>query len=142
MLALILAEIRAVPADRSRGRHNPRVVKRKMSNFPTRSRAAASDRRRWSYEDHIHILPPAGPPPSASHVETPEPAPVAGPPTIKAHQPAETTDRHHVKAWRASGLSRADYCCRHGLKQDAFNRWVDRQRPSVRPKYRKAQGDP
>lgn len=142
MLVLILAEIRALPAERSRGRHNPRVVKRKMSNFPTRSRAIAGDRRRWSYEDHIHVLPPAGLPPPAPLAETPEPASVAGPPTIKAHRHAETTDRHHVKAWRASGLSRAEYCCRHGLNQNAFNRWVARQRPSVRPKYRKAQGVP
>jgi hypothetical protein len=33
MLAVVLVEIRSVPAERSRGRHNPRVVKRKMSNF-------------------------------------------------------------------------------------------------------------
>jgi hypothetical protein len=31
MLAVVLVEIRSVPAERSRGRHNPRVVKRKMS---------------------------------------------------------------------------------------------------------------
>ena len=42
MIEVILIEIVAVPAERSRGRHNPRVVKRKMSNFPTRSRCAAS----------------------------------------------------------------------------------------------------
>jgi hypothetical protein len=40
MMDVILIEIRAVPAERSRGRHNPRVVKRKMSNFPTKSRSA------------------------------------------------------------------------------------------------------
>jgi hypothetical protein len=34
MYELILIEIIAVPAERSRGRHNPRVVKRKMSSFP------------------------------------------------------------------------------------------------------------
>ena len=33
MTELILIEIVAVPAERSRGRHNPRVVKRKMSKF-------------------------------------------------------------------------------------------------------------
>ena len=32
MLAVVLIEIRSVPAERSR--HNPRVVKRKMSGFP------------------------------------------------------------------------------------------------------------
>src|SRR3954453_22015537 len=41
MTELILIEIAAAPAERSRGRHNPRVVKRKMSNFPTKSRSAA-----------------------------------------------------------------------------------------------------
>ena len=30
----ILIEITLKPADRSRGRHNPRAVKRKMSNSP------------------------------------------------------------------------------------------------------------
>ena len=40
MVELILIEITALPAERSRGRHNPRVVKRKMSSFPTKSRAA------------------------------------------------------------------------------------------------------
>jgi hypothetical protein len=141
MLVLILAEIRAVPAERSRGRHNPRVVKRKMSNFPTRSRAAASDQRRWRYEDHIHVLPPAAPPPAVLS-DTPQRVSAAAPPPITAHQHAASPDRHHVKAWRASGLTRAEYCRHHGLDQNAFNRWVARQRPSVRPKYRNAQGAP
>jgi hypothetical protein len=35
----ILLEILVRPADQSRGRHNPRAVKRKMSSFPTRARA-------------------------------------------------------------------------------------------------------
>jgi transposase-like protein len=30
----------------------------------------------------------------------------------------------HVEAWRRSGLSRADYCVRHGLKVKAFTRWM------------------
>ena len=41
MVELILIEILAVPADRSRGKHRPRVVKRKMSSFPTKSRAVS-----------------------------------------------------------------------------------------------------
>ena len=44
MLELILIEITAVPAERSRGRHNPRVVKRKMSGFPTKARASPPPR--------------------------------------------------------------------------------------------------
>ena len=39
MEQIILIEITLQPADRSRGRHNPRAVKRKMSHFPTKSRA-------------------------------------------------------------------------------------------------------
>ncbi len=38
MVELILIEIMAVPAERSRGKHRPRAVKRKMSNFHLRSR--------------------------------------------------------------------------------------------------------
>jgi hypothetical protein len=53
----ILVEIVVLPADRSRGRHNPRAVKRKMSNFPTRSRAKPilPPRQPLNYADHISI---------------------------------------------------------------------------------------
>jgi hypothetical protein len=53
----ILVEILARPADRSRGRHNPRAVKRKMSHFPTKSRAQPilPPRQRLIYADHISI---------------------------------------------------------------------------------------
>ena len=142
MLVLILAEIRAVPAERSRGRHNPSVVKRKMSNFPTRSRAAATDHRRWSYEDHIHVLPPTDLQQPAPLPKTPEPVSAAELPTTTADRRPATSDRQHVKAWRASGLSRADYCRRHALNPNTFNRWVDCQRPSLRPNYRNVQGVP
>src|SRR5215470_1063743 len=30
----------------------------------------------------------------------------------------------HVEAWRRSGLSRMEYCCRHGLKRKTFARWM------------------
>jgi transposase-like protein len=30
----------------------------------------------------------------------------------------------HVEAWRRSGLSRAEYCARHGLKTQTFVRWM------------------
>jgi hypothetical protein len=52
----VLVEIVAVPAERSRGRHNPRVVKRKMSNFPTRARAAPGPRRHFHYPHHVVIV--------------------------------------------------------------------------------------
>src|SRR5687768_12212415 len=82
MTELILIEIAAVPAERSRGRHNPRVVKRKMSNFPSRSTARAAPALR--YHEHIVIVAP------------PEPAPrvMAGRqravPTTRQTQPAQT----------------------------------------------------
>jgi hypothetical protein len=59
MVALILVEIVALPAERSRGRHNPRVVKRRMSNFPTKTRAAPASRQRFRYEEHVRIVAPA-----------------------------------------------------------------------------------
>jgi hypothetical protein len=62
MVELILIEITAVPAERSRGRHNPRVVKRKMSSFPTRSRAAPVPRQVFRYDEHIQIVAPADAP--------------------------------------------------------------------------------
>ena len=57
MEEVILVEILARPADRSRGRHNPRAVKRKMSHFPTKSRAQPilPPRQRLIYADHISI---------------------------------------------------------------------------------------
>jgi hypothetical protein len=62
MYELILIEIIAVPAERSRGRHNPRVVKRKMSSFPTKARAAPPPGQVFHYEEHIRIVAPVSPP--------------------------------------------------------------------------------
>ena len=71
MIEVNLIEIVAVPAERSRGWHNPRVVKRKMSNFPTRSRSAASaaPSQRFRYDEHIVIVAPSEPsaPTTAAH---------------------------------------------------------------------------
>jgi hypothetical protein len=63
MVKWILIEILAEPAERSRGRHNPRVVKRKMSNFPTKSRstASAAPSRSLRYDEHIVIVAPPEP---------------------------------------------------------------------------------
>jgi hypothetical protein len=57
MEEIILIEIALKPADRSRGRHNPRVVKKKMSSFPTKSRAQPPPpaRQRLLYQNHILI---------------------------------------------------------------------------------------
>ena len=60
MHELILIEIMAVPAERSRGRHHPRAVKRKMSSFPTNARATPPSGQRFRYEEHIRVVAPAG----------------------------------------------------------------------------------
>jgi hypothetical protein len=134
MHELILIEIIAVPAERSRGRHNPRVVKRKMSSFPTKTRAAPAPRQVFRYTEHIRVVAPAG-----------SPADQAPPPTTTAkrrstrHQPRQAAAPagrpswlEHVHAWRASGVSRAAYCEHHGLNPRAFHQWVARARHTVR----------
>jgi hypothetical protein len=131
---LVLVEIIAVPAERSRGRHNPRVVKRKMSNFPTKARAAPtpSPCRRFQYSDHVRIVAPA--------VTETDPA-VAAPKHRRACQ--ARADPHalwlkHVRAWRASGLSRTDYAQRHGLNLRSLHQWIARLRHIFRRRPRAA----
>jgi len=60
MLEVILLDILARPADRSRGRHNPRAVKRKMTRFPTRVRAQplAPHHQQLVYQSLIRIVCP------------------------------------------------------------------------------------
>jgi hypothetical protein len=132
MTELILIEIAAAPAERSRGRHDPRVVKRKMSNFPTKSRSAAraAPAQCLRHDEHIVIVAP------------PEPVSPAmtgrqrAAPTTRQTQPAQTNHQTfwqtHVQAWRASGLRRAVYCQQHNLKPQAFNVAVARLRQTFR----------
>jgi hypothetical protein len=132
---MILLEIRAVPVESSRGRHNPRVVKRKMSNFPTKSRTASAPKPapRFRYADHIEIvlleivLPSktAGRKPGrSSGGQGREGArPPHGPPAVVHRQ---VFWEAHARAWRASGLTRKRYCERHGLSEASFNHWMDR----------------
>ena len=142
MLAVVLIEIRSVPAERSRGRHNPRVVKRKMSGFPTRSRAAPACGDRFCYNEHIKVLPPAVPEAVEPASETPEPLTAtpdsSTPDRSTAESPTVPDRQHHVRAWRVSGLSRIDYCRQRGLNLRTFNQWVARQRHQFR---RKVQND-
>ena len=136
MVALILIEIVAVPADRSRGRHNPRVVKRKMSRYKTKARAAPASGRVFRYEDHIRVVAPAGSPAD----QAPPPSPTATARKRrkrrrpgKAPAPTGRPSRlEHVRSWRASGVARATYCERHGLNPRAFHQWVARSRPAFR----------
>ena len=146
MLAVVLVEIRSVPAERSRGRHNPRVVKRKMSGFPTRSRAAPACGDRFRYNEHIKILPPAVLEAVDPIPETPESLPAtpasSAPDLPTAESPTIPDHQHHVRAWRVSGLSRADYCRQRGLNLRTFNQWVAHQRHQFRRKVRNDQLQP
>jgi hypothetical protein len=113
MHELILIEIIAVPAERSRGRHNPRVVKRKMSSFPTKARAAPPSGQLFRYEEHIRVVAPTGPP--ADQVSPPSAAPKKRPKRHQARKaPGPTGQRpfwlEHVRSWRTSGLSRTAFC--------------------------------
>ena len=134
MHELVLVEIIALPAERSRGRHNPRVVKRKMSGFPTKARAAPGPPscRRFQYGDHVRIVAPA--------VAETDPA-MAAPRRRRACQPRAA--RHafwlkHVRGWRASGLSRADYAERQGLNLRSLHRWIARLRHIFRRRAKAA----
>jgi hypothetical protein len=132
MTELILIEIAAVPAERSRGRHNPRVVKRKMSNFPTKSRSAAraAPAQCLRYDEHIVIVAPPEPV-SPAMAGRQRAAPIT-----RQTQPAQTNHQTfwqaHVQAWRASGLRRPVYCQQHNLKPRAFNAAVARLRQTFR----------
>jgi hypothetical protein len=129
MTDLILIEILAVPAERSRGRHNPRVVKRKMSNFPTKSRSAASatPSQCLRYDEHIVIVAP--PEPIALTTGRKPAAPTASQPAQTSRQ---TFWRAQVQAWRTSGLPRAVFCQQHNLSPRAFNAAVARLRQTFR----------
>jgi hypothetical protein len=134
MHELILIELLAVPAERSRGRHHPRAVKRKMSGFKTKARAAPAPGRVFRYAEHIRGIAPAGspvdqaPPPTATARKRPK--------RRQPRQASAPTGRpawlEHVGAWRASGVARATYCERHGLTPRAFHHWVARARPTFR----------
>jgi creatinine amidohydrolase/Fe(II)-dependent formamide hydrolase-like protein len=130
MTELILIEIAAVPAERSRGRHNPRVVKRKMSNFPTKSRSAARAAPAQCLRSDEHIVIVAPPEPvSPAMAGRQRAAPTTRQPAQTNHQ---TFWQAHVQAWRASGLRRAVYCQQHNLKPQAFNAAVARLRQTFR----------
>jgi hypothetical protein len=145
MVELLLIEVTALPAERSRGRHNPRVVKRKMSGFPTKARAAPAPSRAFRcYGDHIRVLAPAGAP------ERRAPPPAAAPKARPKSRPKDISERsrrrapwsEHVRAWRASGLSRRAYCERHRLDPYAFHQWVARSRQTFRRKGRPPASQP
>ena len=124
MIELVLVEILAVPAEQSRGRHNPRVVKRKMSNFPTKARAAPTPRQIFRYDEHIRILAPAAPP-RRRHPRQPI-------------SDAGAVWLEHVRCWRRSGLPRSIYCQQHDLRPSAFNTWIARLRDNFRRSPTKA----
>jgi hypothetical protein len=129
MTEVILIEIVAVPAERSR--HNPRVVKRKMSNFPSRCAASAAPSRRFRYDEHIVVVAP--PEPSAPTTADHQKAVPATRQTEPVQTSRQTFWQAQVQAWRASGLPRAAYCQQQNLAPRAFNAAVARLRQSLRP---------
>lgn len=136
MTECILLEIVAMPAERRRGRHNPRVVKRKMSNFPTKTRAspACTQRHRDTSDHPIEIIPPVvdlDPSPISAPEAAVQPRPPRCP-RVAAKGRRASCWRDHVRAWRDSHLSRAAYCQRHGLDPRAFHQWVARLRHCFR----------
>lgn len=153
MVELILIESLAVPAERSRGKHRPRVVERKMSSFPTiglrpiprrdvskadRSRAAPVPRQMFRYDEQIRIVAPEDAPEPS--IVPPTTSPIEKPRQRSGHisAPANRCPAwfEHVRSWRRSGLSRAIYCDRHHLSPRTFHHWVARARPNFRPKAR------
>jgi hypothetical protein len=89
MYELVLLEILAQPAVPSRGRHNPRAVKRKMSHFPTKARAAPAPRPVFDYAKHIRLVAPpdplAEPAPRPARRRARAPAPPAARPAWQEH---------------------------------------------------------
>jgi hypothetical protein len=132
MLELVLIEIVAVPAERSRGRHHPRVVKRKMSGFPTKARARPPPRQVFRYAAQVRIVAPA----ASARRAPPIPTPAVPPPKRARRTPTKACRRpawrEHVRSWRASGLSCVAYCARHELDLRTFHHWVARARASRR----------
>jgi hypothetical protein len=135
LYGLLLVHL-ALPAESSRGRHSPRVVKRKMSDFPTKARAApACTQRHQDTEDRrIEIIPP---------VVDRDPSPISAPkPAVQPRLPRRprvaSQGRRtscwgdHVRAWRAGNLSRTAYCRHHGLDLRAFHQWLARLRHRFR----------
>ena len=129
MLACILLEILDQPAEQSRGRHNPRVVKRKMSNFTTSERAAPAPKGKLLYQEHIRVV---APPPMPSPQPPPSPPPL---PLQEKKTPAKpkAADEQsfwwdHVRQWKAGRLSRRQYCLDNKLDLRTFNAWAARMR--------------
>lgn len=113
-MARLLLEIVARPAESSRGRHSPRGGKRKMSNFPTKARAAAAASARLA-------MPQASPKPASR----------------RRRQAAPDRGRRllwleHITARRAGNLPRAAYCRHHQREPRAFTAWIARLRHRFR----------
>ena len=134
MVKWILIEILAEPAESSRGRHNPRVVKRKMSNFPTKSRSttSAAPSRSLRYDEHIVIVAPPEPIAPTAMAGRQRAVPTTRQ-TGSAQASRQTFWQAQVQAWRASGLPRAAYCQQQNLTPRAFNAAVARLRQTFRP---------
>jgi hypothetical protein len=131
MVEFVLIELIAVPAEQSRGRHNPRAVKRKMSGFPTKARAAPALRGRIPYAERIQIVAPKPDAVTAPAGVPPGDGPKAGP-KCTLRPAREAVWRAHIRSWQKSGLSRPAYCQSRGLALRTFNTWAARLRETFR----------
>jgi hypothetical protein len=136
MIERVLGELLALPAERSRGRHNPRVVKRKMSSFPTKARAAPATGPRPSLcSTEIWIVAPLTLPAHTTKLnDTIEPIGEPQPVPPLAHR---RFSLDHLRAWRASGLTRAAWCEQNQLNPRTFNTWIARTRHLFRRKAKR-----
>src|ERR671938_700978 len=133
MQAVILIEILSVRVESSRGRHHPRVIKRKMSHFPTKARAAPAPHQMFDYAAHIRVVAPPG---SADEAGA---RPPRGPRRAKPgrlRQGRAPTGGvlwlGHVRAWQASGLERGAYRAQHGVVPRAVDESGTRAGPLLR----------
>jgi hypothetical protein len=134
MVKWILIEILEVPAERSRGRHNPRVVRSRGRLFPTKPPRSepVGPCPALNYEDCIRIVPPDRlckiMREAADHRRKIRKA--------RRRKAAKASNeafwRTHVRSWRASNLSRADYSRNHGLVETTFSQWIAKLRREFR----------
>jgi len=124
MLCLVLIEIGAVHAEQRRGRHNPRVVKRKISNFPIKARTVQPAPCLPPTGNPIAIIAPIPPPQHKPDTDTTQ--------GIQSSDQSMSDEkilwRGHIRSWLLGKLSRRGYCKQNALNLGMFNAWAKRLR--------------
>jgi hypothetical protein len=138
MVKWILIEILEVPAERSRGRHNPRVVRSRGKLFPIKPKRSepADPHPAINYDDCIRIVPPD------RLCKIMREAADRRRKIRKARRRKATQStneaywrahvRSWVRSWRASNLSRVDYSRNNGLVEATFSQWIAKLRHKFR----------